>query len=125
MLLNGGALNDVRLIAPKTVALMTSDAVPPGVLPSTENVLATTTIVPSPRNGLGFGLGFAVRTAQGRNSSPGSVGSYFWLGASGPAFFIDPAEKLIAIQMIRVPIGDVLRYQRLFQTLVYQALTEP
>ena len=56
--------------------------------------------------GQGFGLGFAVRTASGHNPLPGSVGNFYWTGAWGTTFWVDPQEKLIAIQMIQVPGGE-------------------
>ena len=51
-------------------------------------------------DGQGFGLGFAVRTDAGRNPLPGSVGTYYWTGAYGTTFFVDPKQKLIVIMMI-------------------------
>ena len=42
-------------------------------------------------------------TAEGRNPLPGSVGTFYWTGAWGTTFFVDPQEKLIALQMIQVP----------------------
>jgi len=108
MLLNGGELDGVRLLAPKTIELMTSDHL--GALPG------------SFYPGYGFGLGFAVRTQAGMNDMPGSVGEYLWGGASGTWFWIDPKEKLIAIFMSQRP-GDVRTYyRRLVKNLVLQTL---
>ena len=76
-----------------------------------------------PQMGQGFGLGFAVRTAEGRNTLPGSVGSFYWTGAWGTTFFVDPQEKLIALQMIQVPATASSAYRRVFRNLTYQALT--
>ena len=72
--------------------------------------------------GQGFGLGFAVRTVPGRNPEPGSVGNFYWTGAWGTTFWVDPAEKLIAIQMIQVPLSEDGKYRRAFRNLVYQAM---
>ena len=58
---------------------------------------------PTPAMGQGFGLGFAVRTAPGHNPEPGSVDNFYWTGAWGTTFWVDPPEKLIAIQMIQTP----------------------
>ena len=73
--------------------------------------------------GQGFGLGFAVRTMAGHNPLPGSIGNYYWTGAWGTTFWVDPAEKLIAIQMIQTPSETGGPYRRAFRNLVYQALT--
>ena len=74
-----------------------------------------------PYMGQGFGLGVAVRTHPGINPLPGSVGNYYWGGALGTYFWIDPSEKLVAIMMTQAP-ADRLRYRYLIQQMVYQAL---
>jgi CubicO group peptidase (beta-lactamase class C family) len=73
--------------------------------------------------GQGFGLGFAVRTAAGHNPLPGSVGTFYWTGAWGTTFWVDPKEKLIALQLIQVPLSQGAPYRRAFRNLTYQALT--
>jgi len=125
MLLNSGEYNGVRLLAPHTVALMTSDALPPGVGYSERALTTSGDVAPTPAMGQGFGLGFAVRTAPGRNPEPGSVGNFYWTGAWGTTFWVDPAEKLIAMQMIQVPLAQGGRYRRAFRNLVYQAMVSP
>jgi CubicO group peptidase (beta-lactamase class C family) len=81
-------------------------------------------LAPSPEFGIAFGLGFAVRVDAGRNSLPGSVGDYFWMGRRGPMFWVDPQERLIALIMVAFkspPNGQVPHWCRM-RTLVYQAL---
>jgi CubicO group peptidase (beta-lactamase class C family) len=114
MLLNGGEYRGARLLAPHTVALMTADALPPGVGYSERALTSTADIAPTPAMGQGFGLGFAVRTAAGHNPLPGSIGNYYWTGAWGTTFWVDPAEKLIAIQMIQTPSDTGGPYRRAF-----------
>jgi CubicO group peptidase (beta-lactamase class C family) len=123
MLLHRGEWQEARVLALATVTLMTSDALPPGIGYSL-GVLATLTpeILPTPAEGQGFGLGFAVRTTPGRNPLPGSVGTYSWAGAWGTYFWVDPEEKLIAIMMIQGPLGGGPPYQRAIRYLTYQAL---
>ena len=69
MLLNGGELDQVRLLSPRTVSFMTSDHLWPGVAfsPVTLNLFEPLGIAPTPKVGQGFGLGFVVRTQEGRN----------------------------------------------------------
>src|SRR4051794_27029412 len=74
MLLHDGEYGGVRLLAPHTVALMTADALPPGVGYFERALTSTGDIAPTPAMGQGFGLGFAVRTAAGHNPLPGSIG---------------------------------------------------
>ena len=74
--------------------------------------------------GQGFGLGFAVRTTEGRNPTLGSVGDYAWGGAYGTYFWVDPKEKLFAVMMLQ-GASDRLHYRYAMRDLVYQALETP
>jgi CubicO group peptidase (beta-lactamase class C family) len=122
MLLNQGEYGNARLLAPHTVALMTSNALPPDI-GYADLVVRFGDIAPTPEMGQGFGLGFAVRTAEGHNPLPGSVGNFYWTGAWGTTFWIDPLEKLIAIQMIQTPANSGGPYRRAFRALTYAAMT--
>jgi CubicO group peptidase (beta-lactamase class C family) len=123
MLLNGGELGGKRLLSPTTVALMASDHLPPGIAYGPNMRTMFGTLAPVPENGIGFGLGFAVRTHVGRNPLPGSAGDYSWSGVSGTYFWIDPRQQLVAILMMQAPIQR-LHYRYLMRTMVYQAIVE-
>ena len=126
MLLNGGELDGTRLLSPKTIALMTSDHLPPDINYSLETLklFEPTAMAPTPRDGQGFGLGFAVRTQPGQNPRPGSVGEFYWGGIYGTYFWVDPKEKLVAVMMMQV--GGAVRnhYRSLIRNLVYQAMVD-
>jgi CubicO group peptidase (beta-lactamase class C family) len=112
MLLNRGQLDGVRLLSRKTVEHMTSDHL--GPIPGTVHMTGP---------GYGFGLGFAVRRADGLSPMPGSAGQYYWGGAAGTAFWVDPREELIAILMTQAP--NQREYNRaLFRGLVYGAFAD-
>jgi len=112
-LLNGGRLSGgQRLIGRKTLELMTADHL--GGVPAAPDLLAP---------GHGFGLGFAVRRTAGLAPFPGSVGSYFWGGAAGTTFWVDPAERMYAVLMIQAP-GQREHYRVLFRDLVYAAIAD-
>ena len=123
MLLNGGELYGVRILSPKTVALMTSDQLPPHTERHTPVALLIDAFGPTPEMGTSFGLGFAVKTDPGRNPVPGSVGNFSWAGIYGTFFWVDPREKLFSVLMMQVPQEVNVPYFRQTQTLVYQALT--
>lgn len=110
MLLNGGRLEGVRLLGRKTVEFMTADHLGP--------IARANDLLPP---GHGFGLGFAVKTALGEHTEPGSIGSYGWSGAAGTAFFVDPPEAMFAIVLTQTPglLDDV---RELFRQAVYAAL---
>jgi CubicO group peptidase (beta-lactamase class C family) len=123
MLLNGGEFGGTRILSPTTVALMTSNHLRPEIRRGPSTAILFGALAPTPELGLGFGLGFAVRTHKGRNPLPGSIGDFFWSGVSGTYFWIDPKQQLIAILMMQAPIQR-LHYRYLMRTLVYQAIVE-
>jgi CubicO group peptidase (beta-lactamase class C family) len=116
-LLNGGTLDGVRLMGPRTVALMTADHL--GTIPVNQTS-GSAGLLPA---GYGFGLGFAVRTAAGLAPMHGSVGTYYWGGLAGTTFFVDPAEDLFAVLMLQAP-NQREYYRALFRALVYAALVD-
>jgi CubicO group peptidase (beta-lactamase class C family) len=122
LLLNGGQLDGARLLSPKTVAFMTADHLPPGIAMSPTTTQGFGALMPSREQGQGFGLGFAVRKDAGRNVLPGSPGEYYWVGAFGTAFWVDPSEKLVTVMMVQVPLAQGAHYRSLLRNLVYQAV---
>lgn len=112
MLLGNGRLGQTRLLGRKTLELMTSDHL--GAVTGAADLLPA---------GHGFGLGFAVRTSAGMAPFPGSVGNYYWGGAAGTTFWVDPAERLFAVMMIQAPIQREY-YRLLFRDLVYAAIAD-
>ena len=124
MLLNGGDLDGIRILSPHTVALMTSDQLPPSTERHSPVAILLDAFGPTPEMGTSFGLGFGVRTAAGRNPVPGSVGDFSWAGITGTYFWVDPKEKLVVVLMIQVPQATDVPYWRRTRTLVYQALVD-
>ncbi len=124
MLLNGGELDGVRLLAPKTVAHMAADHLPPDVQYGITTRPRFGALAPVPEMGYGFGLGIAIRNDQGRSPVPGSVGEYFWGGVTGTYFWIDPQEDMVVVLMLQAP-DQRLHYRYLTRQLVYAALTGP
>jgi len=112
MLLGNGRLGQTRLLGRKTIELMTSDHL--GTVTGPADLLPP---------GHGFGLGFAVRTSAGMAPFPGSVGNYYWGGAAGTTFWVDPAERLFAVLMIQAPVQRE-HYRLLFRDLVYAAIAD-
>ena len=111
LLLNGGALDGVRIIGRKTLELMTSDHLG-------ENVKIQGALI---QPGHRFGLGFGVRTQGGIAPFMGSVGQFFWSGIGGTFFWIDPREDLFAIFMSQAP-GQRVYTRTLVRNLVYAAV---
>ena len=70
--------------------------------------------------GYGFGLGFAVRKANGIASVPGSAGDYNWGGAAGTGFWVDPKEQLVVVIMAQTVTGSAT--ERIDRALWWQAV---
>jgi CubicO group peptidase (beta-lactamase class C family) len=121
MLLNKGVLEGVRLVAPRTIDLMTANHLPPGIQFVSGAQAPFGATLPSPEVGQGFGLGVAVRIDPGLNAMPGSVGDFSWSGIYGTYFWIDPKEQLIAVLMMQAQ-APRLHYCYLLRDLVYQAI---
>jgi CubicO group peptidase (beta-lactamase class C family) len=107
MIRNGGALGAVRILAPRTVELMTTNQV--GSLHSA--------------TGLGFGLGFETTDRFGANGMD-SLGAFGWGGAYGTVYRVDPQARLVIVLMIQL-MPNRTDIRTTFPTLVYQALMEP
>ena len=120
-LLNGGALGDVRLLSPKTIALMTSNHLPGGrdLTEMSKSLFSEASYA-----GVGFGLGFSVTMDPAKTLIPGSAGEYAWGGAASTAFWIDPREELIAIFMTQLLPSSAYPVRRELRTMVYSAFTE-
>jgi CubicO group peptidase (beta-lactamase class C family) len=123
MMLNGGTLDGVQILSPKTVALFSLNYLPEGREIADMAVLET--FSESGYAGVGFSLGCGVNVDVARTRLPGSLGQYFWGGAAATAFWIDPKEPLTVVFMTPV-IGSAARLtlRRYLRTLVYSAMTE-
>jgi CubicO group peptidase (beta-lactamase class C family) len=122
MLLHDGQLGNTRLLSQSTIDLMTSNALKPGIGYSAAALQRFGDIGPTPAMGQSFGLGFAVRTEGGQNPLPGSTGSFYWTGAWGTTFFVDPKQRLIIIMMMQVPLPAGPLYRHEIRYLAYQAV---
>ena len=116
MLLNGGELDGVRILSPKTVDYMLSDH-----LSGVRATLPPSSPMPGPRPGYGFGLGFAIRTEMGGASTLGTAGIADWNGLGGTNFWIDPREKLAVVWMAQAP-GLRPHYRQLIPNMIYGAM---
>ncbi|PYE24924.1 CubicO group peptidase (beta-lactamase class C family) [Paraburkholderia silvatlantica] len=121
MLLQGGELDGVRLLGPKTIELMTANHLPGGVdLPR----LSRSMFTEAAYDGVGFGLGFATTIAPASTLIPGSAGDFFWGGAASTFFWVDPREDMIVLFLTQLLPSTAYPIRRQLRTLVYSAITE-
>jgi CubicO group peptidase (beta-lactamase class C family) len=80
-------------------------------------------------DGIGFGLDLAVILDPAAAKTPQSRGTYYWGGAFGTWFWIDPSRDLIMIGMIQnvngsVPGRGTPSLRPIAYPLVYQAIAQ-
>lgn len=114
MLLNGGSLDGKRYLSPQTVRYMTTDHMGAVIKPGPLYL---------PGAGYGFGLGFAVRLSDGVVPYAGSVGDYYWGGAGGTYFWVDPKQDMFVVFMMQSPKQRVY-YRSVIRDMVYAALVK-
>ena len=100
MIANGGRLHKRRLLKKKTVALMVRNHVPEKAMPIAFGE--------QERHGVGFGLGFSVRTATSPWDSAGRLGEYGWGGAASTHYWTSPKDKLVVVTMEQTMPYDFL-----------------
>jgi CubicO group peptidase (beta-lactamase class C family) len=125
MLLGRGELEGVRLLSPKSVALMTMNHLPGGA-EIADLSPAADAFNESGYRGIGFGLGVAVTLDPARAGIPGTAGEFAWGGMASTAFFVDPKEDMAVLFMTQV-IADTaqrVRLRRDLRSLIYGAMTE-
>jgi CubicO group peptidase (beta-lactamase class C family) len=121
MLLNGGELDGVRILAPFSVELMTANHLAPQLMTGDFSIGPVTI-----RPGLGWGYDCAVYTDPLKADAVVGKGTFFWLGAADTWFWADPANDLIFVGMTQRRMGPGQPdMEGISQPLVYQALVKP
>jgi CubicO group peptidase (beta-lactamase class C family) len=111
MLLNEGEFGGARLLKPETITMMRTNHLP--------EPIATINFNGEPSEGITFGLDFGII-----ENPEGPTGSYFWGGAAGTWFWVDPVNDLTFVGMIQ-RFGFDQQMMARSQALVYDALAKP
>jgi CubicO group peptidase (beta-lactamase class C family) len=121
MLLNGGELDGKRILAPSTVKLMTSNHLPGNLLTGEFGIGQHIM-----RPGFGYGFNCAVVFDPPEAALPDGKGTFFWDGAAGTWFWVDPTNDIVFVSMIQrmtSPDNHNLLYRS--HATVYGALVDP
>jgi CubicO group peptidase (beta-lactamase class C family) len=107
MIRNDGAIDGVRVLSPRTVALMRTNQI--GNLRGSD--------------GLGFGMGFETvdRYGAGGMAAPGNYG---WGGAYGSLYRIDPQADLTIVLMLQLMPNET-DFRDKLQNMIYESVMEP
>ena len=111
MLLNGGVLDGVRLLSPKTINLMISN-----------HIGDNDVYIRGP--GYTFGLGFGILNDAGKARDPLTPGTFTWGGAWGTIFWIDPVENMIGIMMTQITSYSHLSVRQELGVTAMQAIID-
>ncbi|MBX9601831.1 MAG: beta-lactamase family protein [Bryobacteraceae bacterium] len=112
MLLNEGQFENARILSRKGVELLRADHL--GDLPRAG-------LLPE---GYGFGLTFAVNRGPGKTGTIGTEGEYYWGGAAGTGFWIDPKERMAGVFLVQVLPAPGVTPREQFKRMAYQALVD-
>lgn len=118
---NGGEIGGRRILKSETIKLMRTNVLQPGV---------KVDLYGPSQEGIGFGLDFAIVMDPQRARSPQGINTFYWGGAFGTWFWIDPTNDLIFVGMIQnlngsTPTGGTPPVRTLSADLTYAALTRP
>lgn len=121
MLANGGELDGKRVLSPETVKLMTSNHLPADLLTGHWGIGQHIM-----RPGFGYGFNCAVVFDPAAAGLPDGKGTFFWDGAAGTWFWVDPTNDVVFVGMIQ-RMGGHDNHTLLYKShaAVYGALTDP
>ena len=122
MVLNGGQANGKRFLKASTVELMRTNVLADGRRRSIR--------YGPPMPGIGFGLDFAIVMDPAAAKTPEGRNSFYWGGAFGTWFWLDPTNDVVVVGMMQnvngsTPTGGSPQVRPLSRQLVYQALVDP
>ena len=121
MLANKGELNGTRILSQSSVALMSANHLPASLLTG-EFSIGNAVMRP----GLGYGYDCAVVFDPLEANQPEGKGTFYWDGAAGTWFWIDPTNDVVFIGMIQRMLGPASpNLEYLSRSVVYQALIDP
>jgi CubicO group peptidase (beta-lactamase class C family) len=123
MLRRGGELGGVRLVGPKTLALMRTNHLPDGK--DIAELAPPGMFSEAAYHGMGFGLGFAVVTDPARYGVTASRGEFSWGGMASTAFWVDPLEDVCVVFMTQLMPSSTYPIRRELRTMVNAAIVEP
>lgn len=118
MLTNGGVLDGVRILGPRTLALYSLNHAPAEALPYRFNDKDIYHL------GYGYSLGTRVLMDVSKSGLSGSVGEFGWDGAFSTYFWVDPHEALYGLLMLQHSPNAFYSIHQQFKQLTYQALVD-
>lgn len=120
MLRRGGELDGVRIIGPRTLAMMHMNHLPNGEDLTTSAIGAFSE---TSNAGVGFGLGFASTMDQVKAGVMGG-GDYYWGGAASTIFSVDPKEDMTMVFMTQLMPSNTFNFRGQIKSILYGAIVD-
>jgi CubicO group peptidase (beta-lactamase class C family) len=111
MLINGGTLNNIRLLSPHTIELMTTNQIGKFMMWDNADEIRQ------------FGLGFGLYLEKAKAALPVGEGSYTWGGMFATHFWIDPKNKLVVVFLRNLWPTQDWDFEDRVKPVIYQSLT--
>jgi len=105
MLLNGGRYNGHQILSKRTVEMITSGQLNPGIF-GDDNM----------------GLGFGITSEKSAAKEPRNAGSFSWGGYYGTTYWADPKAKLVCLFMTQQNPNSHGDVEAKFEAMVYSSL---
>lgn len=116
MISQGGKIGSTQFLSAESIKLMTTNQVP--------NTTGWIRFGDEIREGVGFGLGFSVRSKMSDWDSGGRLGEYGWGGAASTHYWVSPKDDLIVITMEQVmPYSFLTEFA--VKKLIYDSIESP
>jgi CubicO group peptidase (beta-lactamase class C family) len=122
MLRRGGELDGVRLLGPKTLAMMRTNHLPDGRALADMSISMFSEAI---FQGVGFGLGFAMTTDPVKCGVVSTPGEFWWGGMASTAFWVDPVEDVCVVFLTQLIPSSTYPIRRELRTLINAAIVEP
>jgi CubicO group peptidase (beta-lactamase class C family) len=114
-MLNGGILDENRILKPATVESMTTNQLSDSVLPIALNPQ-------NPMRDLGWGYGFSVVIDSSQSAFARRDGEFGWNGSLGTFSWADPQTGVAIVLMLQIQPSGAYNLSGLFKALVSQAM---
>lgn len=121
MLANRGEFEGERIIGARTLEFMTRNHLPGG---RDLAQMGSESAGETRREGVGFGLGFAVLLDPSEAGLIGTPGEYYWGGAGSTAFWVSPADDLFVVFMTQLQPSSTYSIRRELRSIVYGSITD-
>lgn len=120
MLRSKGAVGGDRLLAPRTVELMATNALPGDLASMGQPVFSEVSF-----DGVGFGLGVSVTIQPGLAKTACNMGDYGWGGMASTMFWVDPVYDMVTIFFTQLVPSSSYPNRKELRAMAYSSLTDP